>query len=64
MPSSQYPNIPTNPNMNTNKQPTKVDFYGMQMEMETFKFAVNSFYYLVIFITVWYSFKFFFLLVQ
>ena len=64
MASPQYPNIPTNPNMQMNKQPTKVEFLGMQFDIETFKFAATSFYYLMIFITVWYSFKFFFLLVK
>ena len=62
----QYPNIPTNPNMQNMKpqKPTKVEFLGAQFDIETFKFAATSFYYLMIFITVWYSFKFFFMIVQ
>ena len=50
--------------MNMNKRPTKVAFLGMEFDIETFKFAATSFYYLMIFVTVWYSFKFFFMLVQ
>ena len=46
------------------QKPTKVEFMGMQFDIETFKFTATSFYYLMIFVTVWYSFKFFFMLVK
>ena len=46
------------------KKPTKVELLGMTFDIETFKFAASTFYYVMIFVTVWYSFKFFFVLVR
>ena len=52
------------PEQQQQRRPSKVEFLGMTFDIETFKFVATTFYYLMIFITVYYSFKFFFVLVR